>query len=267
VDPIIRWAGSKRALLPKLRKYWLKPNARYIEPFCGSGCLFFDLEPAVAVLGDINPELIATYRAIRNHPGQVIESLLRLKISRQTYYRLRAINPFSLSDSELAARFLFLNKLCFNGIYRTNQKGMFNVPYGAPKTKAKFDPSQLLEASQMLKRVTLLNADFEATARTAENGDFVYLDPPYAVSNRRVFKEYHPDSFTDSDLKRLKGLLVDLDKKGATFVVSYADCKEARELMADWSTSRVRTRRNVAGFSDHRKAAFELMASNLELRV
>jgi DNA adenine methylase len=170
-----------------------------------------------------------------------------------------------LSEVELAARFLFLNRLCFNGIYRTNSSGKFNVPYGQPKRPPRINIEALLAISHGLKRATLLHSDFENILQEAQQGDFVYLDPPYALSKRRVFAEYHPDSFSDIDLERLDEALCDLQKRQVHFVVSYADCAEGRKLVSRWKWRRVRTKRNVAGFIYHRRSAYELIASNREL--
>jgi DNA adenine methylase len=265
MNPVVRWAGSKRALVPALTKYWNQTNGRYIEPFCGSGCLFFAVEPDHGILGDINFELITTYRALRADPVRVIECLLRLPVTKSTYYRLRAINPLELSDCEIAARFLLLNRLCFNGIYRTNRSGHFNVPFATPKRKVKFDPTLLIQASNLLKGATLLEGDFEATLASAEAGDFVYLDPPYVLSQRRMFSEYHAGTFAACDLQRLRSALFELDRAGIAFVISYADSAEGRTLVSGWNSRRVRARRNVAGFAGHRRFAYEVLASNLEL--
>jgi DNA adenine methylase len=261
----IRWAGSKKALLPELRRHWVGQTSRYIEPFCGSACLFFEVEPQDAILSDINKELITTYRAIRAQPSKVIECLSRFPITEAHYYKTRLVDPCTLSDIEVAARFLFLNRLCFNGIYRTNLKGHFNVPFGLPKSTVKFDFDTILTMSALLSRASLLHSDFEVVLGEAESGDFVYLDPPYAVAKRRVFAEYHPDSFTIEDIKRLRAALADLDRRGVHFVVSYADSAEGRLLVAGWDYRRVSTRRNVAGFAGHRRTAYELMASNRNL--
>ena len=207
----IRWAGSKKALLPILRNYWAGSQGRYIEPFCGSACFFFDVEPRRAVLGDINSDLIIAYRELRRDPSRVIECLLRLPVSESNYYRVRRLSRSELSDAESAARFLFLNRLCFNGIYRTNLEGDFNVPYAHPKPncEVKFDRDEIYRTGMLLRRATLFNADFDEVLQEARKGDFVYLDPPYAVARRRIFSEYHPDSFSESDVQRLKNSLID----------------------------------------------------------
>lgn len=260
----IRWAGSKKALLPTLRKFRNVAQARYIEPFCGSACFFFDLEPREGVLGDINVELISAYRAIRADPSRVIECLRRFRVRESTYYKLRSVDPFTLSETELAARFLFLNRLCFNGIYRTNLAGRFNVPYSHPKRPVRFDDQAIFEAASLLRRVTLVQGDFESVLAEASPGDFVYLDPPYAVSRRRIFSEYHPESFAEKDLRRLASVLQELDRNGVRFVISYADSAEGRKLVSGWPSRRVRTRRNVAGFAGDRRVAYEVLASNAE---
>jgi DNA adenine methylase len=261
----IRWAGSKKALLPSLRALWPGPDARYVEPFCGSACFFFDVAPKSAVLGDINSELITTYRALKADFGLVLECLRRLKLGKRSYYRLRSIDPASLSEPEQAARFLFLNRFCFNGIYRTNAAGTFNVPYGDPKGTVSFNIELLREAASLLKSATLINGDFEKVLDEAQAGDFVYLDPPYAVAKRRVFAEYHPDSFSERDIDRLNVALERLDARGVTFVLSYADSAEGRSVSDRWYSRRVRARRNVAGFAGDRKFSYEILASNREL--
>lgn len=260
----IRWAGSKKALLSELRKHW-HGNTRYVEPFCGSACLFFDIEPKKALLGDINGELITTYRAIKKNPEKVFQLLCKIPKTESSYYKQRAGIRADLSDDQVAARFIFLNRFSFNGIYRTNSRGEFNVPYAKPKERVVFRNKILKEMSRLLKRAELLNLDFEVVLQKVKRDDFVYLDPPYAVASRRVFSEYHPDTFSERDLERLGRVLTSLDRKGAHFVVSYADSSEGRSLLSRWKPRRVRTRRNVAGFAGYRRFAYELIASNREL--
>lgn len=260
-----RWAGSKKALLPTLRRYWQPTFNRYIEPFCGSACLFFDLEPKKAILNDINSELIATYRAIKTNPREVIACLKHLTPTKENYYTLREIDPFTLAAPALAARFIFLNRLAFNGIYRTNKCGKFNVPYAEPKERVRFEFDALGQLSTPLKRAQLRNEDFESVLNDVRRGDFVYLDPPYIVAKRRVFAEYNAKTFSASDISRLSDALLSVDKRGAYFVVSYADSPEGRRLVEGWNWRRVRTRRNVAGFASNRRTAYEVMATNLEL--
>jgi DNA adenine methylase len=190
----------------------------------------------------------------------------RYPATKAHYYTLREGDPASLSDVEIAARFLFLNKLCFNGIYRTNASGCFNVPYAKPKRRrVVFDFDTLSKTAILLKNASLFHGDFEAVLADTRAGDFVYLDPPYAVAKRRVFSQYQAQSFSERDLDRLRSWLVELDRRGVHFVLSYADSAEGRKLASAWNHRRVRTRRNVAGFAGDRRLAFEVMASNREL--
>ncbi len=261
----IRWAGSKKQVLNQLRPYWISGAARYVEPFAGSACLFFDIQPADAVLGDINTELIRAMRAVQQQVGLVLECYRRLRKSKWTYYALRRMDPRQISDAECAARFIFLNRNCFNGLYRTNSSGEFNVPYAPPKTGAPLDTKILVEASGALQAAMLISGDFEQTLVHARPGDFVYLDPPYVTSSRRVFSEYLPGSFATRDLGRLARALRDLDTRRVTFLITYADSPEARRLLAPWNSRRFRTRRNIAGFTGHRRETYELLATNREL--
>jgi DNA adenine methylase len=254
-------------LLARLRPYWPGANTRYIEPFCGSACLFFALEPSRAILGDLNEELIYALRVVRNDPYLVLESLRRFRGGSAGYYRLRRTLPSSLAEAERAARFLYLNRMCFNGIYRTNSRGAFNVPYGPPENRHKFDESVIVAASRVLANALLVHADFEETLERVRPHDFVYLDPPYCLGHRRVFREYGSGSFAISDLLRLGGQLRRLDAMRARFVISYADSPEARRLLRPWNPFRVRVRRHIAGFSYHRRHAYELIASNCLLEA
>jgi DNA adenine methylase len=248
-----------------LKPYCTNVAGRYIEPFAGSACLFFDLEPQSAILGDLNRELVTAMRGIRRDAYRVLECYRRLPKGKNAYYAIRSQDPYSLCDAELSARFLYLNRYCFNGLYRTNLKGDFNVPYGPPKTKAhspEIDEELVVRASRLLANATLLNADFEETLSCAEMGDFVYIDPPYATDDVRVFSEYLPDSFGKKDLDRLYSCLKNLTRRGVRFLISYGESKEARHLLRHWQPIRVPTRRNIAGFAGHRKVAYELVATN-----
>jgi len=261
-NSFLRWAGSKRQLLPKLRGFWSDHYLRYIEPFAGSACLFFDLEPRSAILADLNQELICTLRAIQRDVYLVLECLRRLPKGEIAYYKVRKLDTSLLSDTEIAARFIYLNRYCFNGLYRTNGLGKFNVPYGPPKSGLPANENTIINAARVLQQSMLIAGDFEATLAYADTGDFVYLDPPYVTDSRRVFSEYLPNTFTKKDLARLSNTLDSLDKRGTIFLVSYADSPEARKLLAKWRPKRILTRRNIAGFAGSRKGAYELIATN-----
>jgi len=257
----LRWAGSKKQLLPILETYW-DGNGTYYEPFAGSSCLFFHIEPRRGVLGDINRELIQTLRGVRDNPKSIVSILKRFSPVRAEYNKLREFSPAELGKSERAARFIFLNHHSFNGLYRTNAAGRFNVPFGRHKVKRAINFEVLGQASTLLKRARLLNDDFEATVQSAKRGDFVYMDPPYFSSTRRIFGEYGPRTFGSADMLRLSRCLVKLHNRGVKFVVSYLYSTESRAIFSRWSVRRIRIRRNIAGFCSARRGAYELLACN-----
>ena len=264
ITPFLRWAGSKRRLLPKLSSYWSCDRRRYVEPFVGSAALFFAIRPRQALLSDINSDLIEAFALIRDDAAAVYERLIGLPLGPESYYGLRAENPAILKPVDRAARFIFLNRFCFNGLYRTNTHGAFNVPYAHAKTGGLPSWQQLQACSSLLANAALCHGDFEEILLTGVGSkDFVYLDPPYAVQNRRVFRQYGPDTFGISDLKRLSGVLDEIHARGAHFVLSYAWCREANQTFSKWPARRVYTQRNIAGFVRHRRRAAELIVSNV----
>jgi DNA adenine methylase len=263
ITPIFRWAGSKRKVLPILAKYWNPHFSRYIEPFVGSAALFFRLQPQSAVLGDINLGLIEAYEVIRQRPDDVFAAVSKIPRSKHEYYRIRAQNVRQMGDFGRAVRFVYLNRYCFNGIFRTNLKGEFNVPYAHTKPGVIPPIENFRQSAQLLERAKLRCTDFGEILSSVRCGDFVYLDPPYAVESRRVFRQYDRKQFTKKDLSRLADHLQCIDRKGAAFVVSYAECKEARELLSHWKASRIRVRRNVAGFVSARRLANEIVVTNI----
>lgn len=232
-----------------------------MEPFAGSACLFFELAPKTAVLGDSNNELIEVYRVVRDEPERLYRRLCRIRRDLPTYCRWRRLKPKSLDRETRALRFLYLNRNCFNGIYRTNMEGAFNVPMGS-RTGEYFSKDDLIDCSKLLQRTTLVAGDFVKTLEGVKAGDFVYLDPPYAVESRRIFREYGKKRFDTADIPRFCESLRAIVKQNADFLVSYADCTEARALAVEWHSVRLPIRRHVAGFAGDRKKAYEWLISN-----
>lgn len=230
----------------------------------GSACLFFALKPECAVLGDLNSELVDCFKCVQEHPLAISRELSRYTESKASYYRIRGLSIPSNEIVQRAARFIYLNRFCFNGLYRTNLRGTFNVPYAGYKTGKLPNYEQLKSASRLLKSADILNSDFEHTLKCVRKGDFVYLDPPFAVSNRRVFREYGPRTFERSDLERLAKSLRTMNSRGAHFLVSYAYCNEALALFEPWHVKVVMVQRNIAGFSTFRRKAAELVVTNIE---
>lgn len=263
MTPLLRWAGSKRKNLDVLSAYWKPHHKRYLEPFAGSACLFFHLEPKRAIIGDLNEHLIETYEAIVDDAEQVL-LLARLWPNRSSvYYDVRKLSQKSLTRFERAARFLYLNRFCFNGIWRTNKRGEFNVPYGGERSGQLPPLEALTSASKLLSRAKLVAGDFTNVVKLARAGDFVYLDPPYTTSKRRVFREYTEKEFRQEDVLRVREALLTLHRAGASFVLSYADCPEARAIAVGFGAHRIVVRRHIAGFAGHRRRAHELVVTNI----
>ncbi|TSC76028.1 MAG: DNA adenine methylase [Parcubacteria group bacterium Gr01-1014_31] len=260
---ILRWAGSKRQLVPLLSSYWrASQSKRYVEPFAGSACLFFNVAPKEALLADINLELIATYRQIKKDWKGVLAILEELDQSKQTYYSLRSLDSKKINNPLVrAARFVYLNRFCFNGLYRTNQSGQFNVPYG----KTGSIPSELVfsRSSKLLKRAHLLAADFDETLRYVRKGDFVYMDPPFSVHNKNIFTDYDSSKFDFKKLIRLRKWMRRLSRMRIPFLVSYLESNEAKMLSEGFYKRIISVRRSIAGFSSNRKAAREFLISNI----
>lgn len=263
----IRWAGSKRRLVPLLKKFWRESDRKYIEAFAGSACLFFDICPAVAVINDTNAELISAYQVLSRQPYLLHSHLVELPREKEFYYRLRS-SPASGDEFLAAVRFFYLNRNCFNGIYRTNKSGDFNVPFASSRAGTIPPLEKWIVAASLLAKATLSSCDFDDMVRThVQPNDFVYLDPPYAVSNRRVFTQYSANEFGMDDLVRLRSLMDYIDKIGATFVVSYALSKETAILSDGWYSARTLTQRNIAGFSHHRRKSVEVIITNDRMRL
>lgn len=261
--PFLRWAGSKRKLLPHLKAFWTTNHRRYVEPFAGSACLFFALKPRRAILGDLNPELISTYIEVKYRVAVVLQELAALSpSSKQEYLRLRALDTSTLEPHVRAARFIYLNRLCFNGIYRTNLQGKFNVPYSGEGCGAFPQDEVFQQCSKHLRGARFVKGDFERVLGQAQQGDLVYMDPPYAVRARRVFREYDPSTFTHEDIARLRGWMERLNRARVDFVVSYAESDEADVLKRGFSFQTIAVRRNVAGFAGHRAMTNEVVISN-----
>lgn len=259
--PFLRWAGSKRKQLSRLAAFWSAGHSRYIEPFAGSACLFFELAPQAAVLGDNNRDLIELYRVVREEPERLHARLRRIGRDLKTYRRWRDLEPKQLDRETRALRFLYLNRNCFNGIYRTNSEGKFNVPMGK-RLGSYLSQEELFHCSTLLQRAKLISGDFSKTLEHVKCGDFVYLDPPYAVTTRRIFREYGKVTFDIFDIPRFSESLREIEGAGADFLVSYADCKESREVAICWHSVRLPVRRNIAGFAGDRKMAYEWLISN-----
>jgi DNA adenine methylase len=267
VGPILRWAGSKKKSVQKLKSQMPANFEKYIEVFAGSACLFFSVNAKRAIVADNNRELMRFYKSISRDAGRVYDKFRRIKRVRETYYRVRSQISNTECETLWAARFFYLNRNCFNGIYRTNMKGKFNVPYSDQRVSAYPSRSQFIECAKVLSRTTLICKDFAEVCRTKVGpGDFVYLDPPYYVPSVRIFREYSEKPFTEIDFARLDEALDLINSRGAYFLLSYPDCGIARKLSAHWYSSTVSVPRVIAGNIAARRRVSELIIRNYDLR-
>jgi len=233
--PFLKWAGGKTQLADALLARTPPAFSRYHEPFVGSGALFFRLyrerKMARAILSDINPELIDTYLAIRDQPEAVIKLLGEFPYEEAFYYQLRDRDPWALSQAERAARMIYLNKTGYNGLYRVNRQGRFNVPFGRYKSPRYADPDNLLAVSRALQEAEIYCAPFESVLTRAKMGDWVYFDPPYMpISETAHFTAYYADGFGLEDQTRLRDACLRLTDMEVYVMVSNSDSPVIRAL-------------------------------------
>lgn len=227
VAPFVKWAGGKRQLLPQIKERMPEKYNNYYEPFVGGGAVTFELQPENALINDINKALINAYRQICNEPQEFLKAVNKLDaemlgkrtevLGKEYYYSLREHYNDKLMkaeyDVELAALFVFINKHCFNGLYRVNGKGLFNVPYNNSR-RASVDEKAIMEISKYLQGVTIIDGDFEGACQDAGKGDFVFIDSPYAPLNPTSFESYTKEGFDIESHKRLAKLFDELTAKG-----------------------------------------------------
>jgi DNA adenine methylase len=263
IEPLLRWAGSKKKLLPVLLAATPKDAQRYIEPFAGSAVLFMRLGASSAILGDLNQPLIETYSIIQRYPRAVWERASMLADTPEDYYVIRAIPRDLLNAYERAAQFIYLNRYCFNGVYRTNRAGQFNVARGKGHLfMPNLDAFQAF--SKRLKAAELRCSDFEEIMTEARSGDFVYLDPPYALGDKRDRGEYGCDAFREKDEQRMVASLRAADRRGAKILLSYSPVTTVLQGLKRWHRHDLKVARNVAGFTSARGSADEVLMSNYD---
>lgn len=234
LKPVLRWVGGKQYLLPLLLEYLpRRPFGTYFEPFLGAASIFLAIRPRAAVLGDANPHLMSMYAHLRRDPLRVAKYLNELanKDSRSTYYSVRQRYNASQPSFAQAGRFLYLNRTCFNGIFRVNTSGQFNVPYGYKK-KAKFPTTHELEAlAEAFSNARLISGSYSRALASAKAGDFVYMDPPYPpLSGTSYFAHYTMDRFPDDEQEKLAKAACLLSSRGCMVMMSNADTAKVRRL-------------------------------------
>jgi DNA adenine methylase len=261
--PFIKWAGGKRQLLPELRRHVPEHHGRYYEPFVGGGALFFELRPSAAALTDVNERLIRTYLGVRDDVEHVIELLQRYEQEHEAafFYRLRDVDIDAQTNAHVAAWFIYLNKVGFNGLYRVNRQNRFNVPFGRHKNPTICDEATLRACSAALAGATIEKADFEAAVSSAAPGDLVYFDPPYVpLSVTSSFTSYTSSGFDSRAQIRLRDLALDLKRRGVHVLLSNSSAEFVRELYKDeFTISQVSATRLVNSKAAGRGAITELV--------
>ncbi len=245
--PVLKWAGGKSQLLPKLEELSPDSFGKYIEPFIGGGALFFHLAPNASVLGDTNAELINLYSSIASAAIEVADAVRELPISSEDFYRIRSVDWKTLKPVKAAARTIYLNRLCFNGLYRVNRKGEFNVPYGNYKKPQFPSDEALVKAGNMLSKSIIVEADYATLLQEhATAGDFIFLDPPYIpVGKYADFKRYNAKQFGNEDHEKLAAEVVRLVKLGCYVVLTNSNHPLVHGLYEDFEIRVQETRRNI----------------------
>jgi DNA adenine methylase len=272
--PFVKWAGGKRQLLAELEKNFPKQFGTYFEPFLGGGAVLFDLlakKPNLKCsVSDLNSDLVLAYVTIRDKLGRLIESLENHsknyhKDSTNYYYEVRKQEP--KSQIEKVSRLLFLNKTCFNGLYRVNSKGKFNVPLGRYTNPNIVNRENLITASKFLQseKIKISCRDFESILKDAKKGDFVYFDPPYQpVSDTANFTSYTHRDFTEDDLQRLADLANQLNSKGAHVLLSNSNTKIVKKIFSSkkWKVKEIAVNRAINSNSQKRTGHKEILIKN-----
>lgn len=265
--PIVKWVGGKRQLMFELLKNMPKNHNRYFEPFIGGGALFFELQPDNAYISDMNEELINLYKVVRDNVDELVADLQKHDISKEYFMEIRNIDRTEeyqdWSDIQKASRFIYLNRTCFNGMYRVNSKGEFNVPFGHYKNPRILDENNLINCSNLLQRTEIKHADFSEILKAVKKGDFVYLDPPYVpLSETSSFTSYTKDGF-DMDMQfKLRDVCDELDSMGVKFLLSNSDTKLVNELYENYNIKKVFASRQINANANGRGKITEVLVRN-----
>ena len=255
VKPILKWAGGKTQMLGDLLPKVPKSYGRYIEPFFGGGAMFFALQPENAIIADSNPELINMYRQVAENVDEVISCLKKYENTSEMFYAVREQDWICLPKADAAARTIFLNRTCFNGLYRVNKQGKFNVPYGKYANPRICDEEGLKAASKALKKADILCGDYLLVLEHyAEAGDFVFLDPPYLpISEYADFKRYTKEQFYEEDHIELAKMIMRLQERGCHVVLTNSNHPLVHELYAPFTIDVIQTKRHISCNGSTRK--------------
>jgi DNA adenine methylase len=267
VTPFLKWAGGKSQLIATYADFMPEKYNRYFEPFIGGGAVFFHLKSnnqlLHATISDCNAELINCYTVIRNDVESLIKVLDQHRNESDYFYSVRAQDPRQLSSLERAARMIFLNKTCFNGLYRVNRRGQFNVPFGKYDNPRICNPEQLRNVSAALADVQIVNTPYDKAADKAQLGDFVYFDPPYQpLSSTASFTSYTENSFGLADQQKLSSFFRKLSNRGCKVMLSNSDNQLVRDLYRGFRIETVQATRAINCKAERRGQISELLIMN-----
>jgi DNA adenine methylase len=274
VSPVMKWVGGKRQLLPEIRKHRPKEFATYYEPFLGGGAVLFDIQPKKAVVNDVNEELISLYEVIRDNVEELIEDLQKHVNEEDYFYNIRGLDRDSeaynsLSKVQKASRIHFLNKTCYNGLFRVNLSGQFNSPFGKYKNPNITNEVTLRAVSKYLNqaKITFKCGDFEEAIKNIRKGSFVYLDPPYdPVSDSANFTGYAKGGFDRTEQVRLKEMCDRLNTRGIKFLLSNSSTPFICELYEDYNISTIKAKRVINSNAKKRGEIDEVLIFNYECK-
>ncbi len=271
IAPFLKWVGGKRQLMPIIREHLPSKFNTYYEPFIGGGAVLFEIQPKKAVINDFNQELINTYKIIKSNPIELIQDL-KLHLNESDYfYNIRALDRQegfeNLSSLKKASRILYLNKTCYNGLYRVNNSGEFNSPFGKYKNPNIVNEITIKAVSKFLNEndITIINGDFEKAVEKAKKGDFVYFDPPYdPVSKSSNFTGYVQGGFNMFDQIRLRELCDKLNEKRVRFLLSNASTSFILDQYSKYNISKVKANRSINSNASKRGEVDEVLIKNYE---
>ena len=269
IPSFVKWAGGKKQLLSQFESFFPKTAERYFEPFVGGGAVAFYIiqrnNLKEIYLSDINEELINCYEVIRDNVEELISKLKfhRENHNKEYFYAIRELVPNILSKVERASIFIYLNKTCFNGLYRVNSKGKFNVPIGSYKNPSIFQEKDLKELSEILKKTKILKMNFEKALDYAKKGDFIYFDPPYyPLKKGKSFTTYTKDNFLEKEQEKLAYVFRELDKKGCKVMLSNSDTEFIKSLYEEFNIHIVKANRMINSDATKRGEINELVITN-----
>jgi len=268
IPTLVKWAGGKKQLLEQFEPFFPDKIDNYLEPFVGGGAVAFFIlkkyKPKKVILSDINEELVNVYNVTKNNPDELIKTLKKLKKfhNKETFEKIRAEDPNLLCEVDRAGRFIYLNKTCFNGLYRVNSKGQFNVPMGKYPNPAILMEEDLREISKLLSHAEIIRIGFEKVLENAKKGDFIYFDPPYYPLKKESFTTYTKDKFLEEEQEKLARIFKELDKRGCLLMLSNSDTEFIKKLYKDYSINFVKATRMINCDATKRGKINEIVITN-----